>query len=82
MKGTPFLPGYEYCNNNNQSKNTHFNQELDEEFWDRFKEYLKVTHREKVSFVDYHMLKNIIMYYWKVMQKIFFPYQTRKDYKL
>ena len=42
-----FLPGYEYCNNNNQSRNTHFNRELTEEFWDRFKEYLKVTHREK-----------------------------------
>ena len=41
------LPGYEYCNNNNQSTNTHFNPELDEEFWDRFKEYLKATHREK-----------------------------------
>jgi hypothetical protein len=36
MKGTPFLPGYEYCNNNNQSKNTHFNQELDEEFWEKY----------------------------------------------
>ena len=33
-------------------------------------------------FVDYHMLKNIIIYYYKLMHKIFFPYQTRKDYKL
>ena len=41
------LPGYETCNNNNQSRTTRFNRELDEEFWDRLKEYLKVTHREK-----------------------------------
>jgi hypothetical protein len=41
------LSGYEYCNNNNQSKNIQLNPELEEEFWDRFKEYLKVTHREK-----------------------------------
>ena len=41
------LLGYEYCNNNNQSRNTHFKPELTEEFLDRFKEYLKVTHREK-----------------------------------
>jgi hypothetical protein len=41
------LPGYETCDNNNQSRTTRFNRELDEEFWDRFKEYLKVTHREK-----------------------------------
>jgi hypothetical protein len=41
------LPGYDYCNSNIQSKNIQLNPELEEEFWDRFKEYLKVTHREK-----------------------------------
>ncbi|HKO40950.1 MAG TPA: hypothetical protein VJU85_06775 [Nitrososphaeraceae archaeon] len=35
------LPGYENCNNNNESRTTLFNRELDEEFWDKFKEDLK-----------------------------------------
>jgi intergrase/recombinase len=41
------LQGYEYCDKNNQSRNIHFNTEPNEEFWDKFKEYLKTAHREK-----------------------------------
>jgi len=37
----------ESCFDNNNSRNNLFFGELNEEFWNRFKDYLKATHREK-----------------------------------
>ena len=43
-----YLQRSESCfDNNNNSRNNLFFGELNEEFWNRFKDYLKATHREK-----------------------------------